>query len=396
MNIKGSKHLSLSDRMYIQAALADGRPLKETAEGIKKDERTVSKEVRKRRTKSFSERSKLKDQSRIPACKRLARWPFVCNGCRRKQTCFLAERYSYDAKAAQADYESALSQCREGVNMTMEEKVAFDSALMAGVGKGQSIHAIAATSDAIKCSERTVYRLVDAGKTVVQNIDLIRKVKLKKRKGKGPKAPSVPIPDGAEYQDFIRYMEENPGSIVAQLDTVMPGQGYSRCLMTVHFPAAHFMIAVPLEAKTQEEVSKAFRSLKGQFGKELYSKLFRVVLTDRGAEFRNTREIEFWDDGEKVSSVFYCDAYCSWQKGAIEENHRLIRAIRHKSESMDDITPEKAVLMMSHINSYVRRSLRGKAPYDVMCSLVGEDAVRKTGIVRIDPGDITLKPELLR
>lgn len=396
MNKKGSKHLSLSDRLFIESSINGGRSLKWIAESLDKDERTVSKEVKKRRKEVYNARSVLKSGASARPCRTLERWPFVCNACGKRKSCFVAKRRFYDAKKAQNDYEATLRECREGVNITIEEKIAFDAAIRSGTEKGQSIHAIVASSDEIKCSERTAYRLVDQGKTVVQNIDLRRKVKLKKRRRKGPKRPKDPIPDGYSYIDFIRHMEANPGSLVAQLDTVMPARESGKCLLTVHIVQTHFMMAFLLEGKTQEEASKALSGLRSMLGEALHPRLLGTILTDRGSEFRDAASIEFSREGEKVSSLFYCDAYCSWQKGACEENHTLIRMIKPKGESMDDLDQEKVALMMSHINSYPRKSLGDKTPYDMMASLIGEDAVRKTGIVRIDPGNVILNPKLLK
>lgn len=396
MNRKGSKHLSLADRSYIEAALKDGKSLKAIAEALGKDERTISKEVRKRRASSPNGRSVLKDPAFIAPCKTLLRWPFVCDGCRRRRTCFAPEWKHYDAKKAHDSYLVTLRESREGINMTMEEKIAFDSAIKSGTDKGQSIHAIIASSGAITCSERTAYRLVDQGKTVVQNVDLRRKVKPKKRKTALPKRSAIAVPDGHSYVDFMRHMDANPGSLVTEIDTVMPARGTGKCLLTIHFVQTHFMMAFLLEEKTRDEVARAFSALRETLGESLYRRLFGTILTDRGSEFRGIDAIEFSEEGEKVSSLFYCDAYCSWQKGAIEENHTLIRMIKPKGEEMTDLTQEKVGLMMSHVNSYPRKSLGGKDPYDAMEALIGTDAVRKTGIARIDPGDVILKPELLR
>ena len=45
MNIKGSKHLTLGDRMAIAGLLAQNKSLNEIAETINKDARTISKEI---------------------------------------------------------------------------------------------------------------------------------------------------------------------------------------------------------------------------------------------------------------------------------------------------------------------------------------------------------------
>ena len=46
-------------------------------------------------------------------------------------------------------------------------------------------------------------------------------------------------------------------------------------------------------------------------------------------------------DGSKSTTIFYCDPYCFWQKGACEKNHEYIRYIRPKGSSFADLDDEK-------------------------------------------------------
>ena len=155
------------------------------------------------------------------------------------------------------------------------------------------------------------------------------------------------------------------------------------------------MLAFILEEKSKENVGKIFKQLQHLLGKELYSKLFKIILTDRGIEFVDVDKIEIFDNGEKVAHVFFCDSYSSYQKGAIEENHTLIRYIIPKGTSMNDYSQEKIELMLSHINSYERKSI-STTPYVLMSNLYGKELLKKIRINCIDPNNVTLKPELLK
>ena len=61
----------------------------------------------------------------------------------------------------------------------------------------------------------------------------------------------------------------------------------------------------------------------------------------------------------------------------------------------DGLDKEQVALMMSHINSYPRRELDGKTPYDLFVKEYGEATAEIFGIVRVDACDVTLKPSLL-
>lgn len=128
----------------------------------------------------------------------------------------------------------------------------------------------------------------------------------------------------------------------------------------------------------------------------MYQKLFPIILTDRGTEFLNVDSIEcFYEDGEQISHIFFCDSYSSYQKGSIEENHSLIRYIIPKGISVDNLIQDQINFMMSNINSYERKSISSN-PYCLMKALYGEEFLKKIRIVQINPNCLILKPTLLK
>lgn len=398
MNRKGGTHLSKQDRNAIRDGLAINLTLKEIATSLDKDERTISKEIKKRRNKTENGRAVLRNKP-IEECKKITRFPYVCNGCSKRNSCLQDFKWFYDPDLAQENYEIILSTSREGIDMSFEDKVKLDAILKNGIDKGQSpYHIVKSNPENIKCSVRTVYRYIDQNKTVVQNIDLRRKVKLKprthyKEKNKG----NLQVFEGRSYVDFIRFYAEHPGIGLTEIDTV-EGQkeGKNKCLLTIHSTALHFMMIILLESKTKECVSRAFLHLQKLLGKLLYKKLFCCTLTDRGSEFVDPSAIEnFCEDGEKICHLFYCDSYSSYQKGAIEENHVLIRYVIPKGTSLNDFSQDDMNLLMSHINSYHRASI-SSSPIILAKALYGEEFLKKIKVDEINPNDITLKPTLLK
>lgn len=92
--------------------------------------------------------------------------------------------------------------------------------------------------------------------------------------------------------------------------------------------------------------------------------------------------------------MFYCDAGAPYQKGSAERNHELIRYVVPKGSSLDWFTQKDVSLMMNHINSYSRKSLGGKCPYEMFSFLYGEEILHLLGCVRIVPNDVTLNASL--
>lgn len=402
MNIKGSKHLTLNDRHYIQVALEANEKviLKEIAENIGKDERTVSKEIKAHRLISENKRANYgKKEKYIQECKKLNRFPFVCNGCELKRGCHFKHNASYDAIKANDEYKTTLTESRSGVDLTLEQKIKLDTALKNGVEKGQSVYHILSTNKDIDYSVRSVYRLIDKGETVIQNIDLIRKVKLKPRKhyAYDQTKDKSAIRQGRTYEDFIKFISENGYPSVVEIDTVEgPRQGKQKCLLTIHINIAHFTLAYLLDSKESKEVSKVFIHLQELLGEELYSKIFQVILTDRGSEFIDPLTIEnSYSTNKQLTHVFFCNSYASYQKGSIEEDHELIRRVIFKGVSMNDLNQDKVDTMMSHVNSYQRQSIES-TPYKIFESLYGKEVLNKLKIREITPDQVTLKPTILK
>lgn len=399
MNVKGSKHLTLSDRVRIQERLSAKDRLRDIALLIGKDERTISKEIKHHRTFLENKRVRFnKTPDYLQKCPKLDRFPFVCNGCD-KRRCRFKEYADYDAVKAQEEYKALLSESRSGLDITLEEKIKLDAALKQGADKGQSIYHIVTSNPDIGYSLRSIYRLVDKGQTVIQNIDLIRKVKLKPRKRYvyDLTKDKVKIRQGRSYEDFIRFISENGYPSVTELDTVEgPKSEKEKCLLTIHINAAHFTLAFLLKTKSSDEVSKVFITLQDLFGKELYSKIFPVILTDRGSEFIDPLSIENHHiTGEKLTHVFFCNSYASYQKGSIEEDHSLIRRVIPKGTSMNHLDQAKIDIMMSHIAAYRRNSIES-TPYTIFSLLYGKDTLKKLKIREIPPDQVTLKPSLLK
>ena len=121
-----------------------------------------------------------------------------------------------------------------------------------------------------------------------------------------------------------------------------------------------------------------------------------MILTNGGSEFSAREEMEEFCDGSKSTTVFYCDPYSFWQKGACEKNHEYIRYIRPKGSSFADLNDEKVRLMMNHINNEKRDSFNGHSPYELSLLLLDNKLHKALGLKAIAPDDVMLSPKLIK
>ena len=342
-------------------------------------------------------------------CERLDRSPYVCNGCTDERKCVLRKRYYLHAKA-QENYETILSESRTGANVTEGELLAFDALLRDFAAKGQSVHAaMASNPDKFTVSEKTVYRYINGGLLSTKRGDLPRACMLRPRKGKGVEhRVDKTCRVGRTREDYIDFIEKNPGVRVVEMDTVEGVKG-GKVLLTLTFNPFNFALAFLMDAKTSECVLEVFGRIRGvlreRYGedgwREVFSRLFPVILTDNGSEFTNPLGIELDDDDSRLTFVFYCNAYASYEKAHAERNHEFIRLVLPKGTayteptSFDGLTQDDVSLMMSHVNSYVRKGLGNKTPYDRFTAEQGEEIASLFGMSRIAANEVTLKPSLL-
>ena len=74
----------------------------------------------------------------------------------------------------------------------------------------------------------------------------------------------------------------------------------------------------------------------------------------------------------------------------------MIRRVLPQGSSFDDLTQEDIFLMMNHINSYKRKKLNNRSPYETFSFYHGEEVLEKLACRPVAAGDIMLKPALLK
>ncbi len=149
-----------------------------------------------------------------------------------------------------------------------------------------------------------------------------------------------------------------------------------------------------LERNTSAQVSRVFADLRRHLGRTRFQRLFSVILTDGESEFSNPKAIE-GPDRDIWTRLFYCDPQQAQQKGALEQEHSLIRRVMPKGVCFDHLKDEHATRLASHITSYPRPALAGKTPAEVFAFLYGEDPEKCFGLERIEPKEVLLTPALL-
>jgi len=427
-NRKG-KHLTLADRMTIEHGLSLNWALIDIAKKLEKDPTTISKEIKKNRQQQSSRGKPLckhKEECSVQnlcrpmcrnfccrcsqincirhcadyspkACAKMKKRSFVCNSCKSVSSCSF-ERFRYSAKVAEANYRENLIASRQGADITAFELKHLDNLISPLIKKGQSIfHIYTNNEDKIGCSQRTLYNHFERNLFSATNLDLPRKVRIKKRKHRKGAAPSTQRHSfGRTYEDFLSLLKQSPDTPVVEMDTFKGRREKGKVLLTLFFRNSSLMLAFLLESCSQDCVRRTWNLLYHQLGHEAFAALFPVILTDNGSEFKAPLDIELSPAGMQRTKVFFCHPMNSNQRARSEKNHEYLRYIFPKGKSLDSFSQEDITRAVNHINSTARASLDGATPFQLALNQLDHSLFAKLNLKQIPANWVTLKPQLIK
>jgi len=426
--------LTLSDRVTIEAGLYARKTFKEIAKQTQKHPTTISREIHNNRTLVPGVRQQGKDCRYAAECKKkklcekpgcysrcvscpkndcraicpqydnrtcgmLDKPPYVCNTCDRRRKC-RADRAYYSAKQADAVAERRYSESHMGIRTRGEDLEHMDKIVSKLIRKGQPLtHIHSVHGEKFGVTERTLYNYIDDGVFSIGNIDLRRKVGYRPRKKKREVSDgfgNLDFRKGRTYNDYLKFLEANPGTPVVELDTVFGVREQGKRLLTMIFTGNNVMLLFLMRDGKAETVIETFdyiTSLLG--GADGFFRAFPLMLTDNGGEFKRVRELERTVDGQRRTRLFFCDPYSSWQKPHIEKNHEFIRYVLKKGKSLNPYTQQDMTLLANHINSVKRAGLDGCCPYELVDNPDVASLLSLLELRQIPPDEVFLKPALL-
>ena len=330
-------------------------------------------------------------------CDLLDKPPYVCSNCKMQRSCKKNKAY-YSAHKANAAHHKAIKDAHSGVRKTPAELREISEIIEPLIKKGQSLNHICSThGDELGISERTLYNYIDSNIFKVRNIDLPKKVVYRERR---PKQILTKIEyqyrQGRTIDDFNSFTEANPELSVVEMDTVKGARGKGKVLLTMIFRKSNFMLIFLMKDGTQDSVIQIFDTLNDMLGTALFKRLFGVILTDNGVEFKNPAALEHTRTGLIRTHVFFCDPQASWQKPHVENNHRLIRRILPKGTSFNPLTVKDVNLICRHINSVRREQFCNNTPFDLMSSQDDKKLLSALDLSPIPPDEVFLSPKLIK
>ena len=323
-------------------------------------------------------------------CDKLKRFPFVCNGCPKKNKHCSYNKSIYNAYAAQDKAHKLLVNTRKNTRRKRETAKRLNNSVVPLIKDGVSIHVAKTSVNNCPYSESTIRRYIESGEVNAKRIDLPRAVRFRVKKSYNYKTPKLDINvlNGRTYNDYKEYVKNHHKLKIIQVDSVIGKANDKTALLTIYFLKSKLQIGIRY-SKKHSNVTDILADLLA-LGAKYHLNLFDVVLTDNGSEFKNLWQLE----SQFFVKVFYCDPYASYQKAECEKNHGFIRRIIPKSVSLDKYTQDEFNEFFSHINSYPRASLANRSPYDLFVLEYNLIILSELSISKIPISKIKLKYQI--
>lgn len=290
------RHIKNDDFQLIQIGLDENLRLKDIASIIEKDDRAVSRHIKKYRVfktvfknenKCFNcgscEKKQIcgkhncnglckycafnncnelcADYLSSPTCLNLVRFPYVCNGCKKFNKCE-SPKYMYIYESAKRNAEENLVNSRKHLYVAKEEIEKLNNVLKEEIKRGMSPQVILLTHPEIDVSLTTLYKLIDL-KMIngVINLDLKRKTKFKIKPQKSNIIIEYNYLTNRTYDDFVAVIAKTSNVSVWELDTVEGRKG-GKAIMSLLHRNTNFHLLFLINEINSNEIIRIFDYIK--------------------------------------------------------------------------------------------------------------------------------------
>ncbi|HJF19474.1 MAG TPA: IS30 family transposase [Enterococcus columbae] len=198
----------------------------------------------------------------------------------------------------------------------------------------------------------TLYKYIDLNLLEVKNIDLVRKIFIKKRK-KASKATNKRLYGESieNHSDAVKSREEF-GHF--EIDTVIAKKsGSESVLLTLTERKTRYEIIKVINGKDTDSVTYAINQIISEYGENI----FQSITADNGSEFANLTTVL---NGK--TKVYYTHPYVSSKRGTNENHNGIIRRFLAKGESIDSIDKRTLESIADIMNELPRKILNYQRP----------------------------------
>lgn len=337
---KGYQHLSLKERIKLEALLEARKEVKEISRILRRDKSTIYREIKR--------------------------------GTVTRLQSDLSEKEAYRAHVAQADYEKL------GRNKERSLKIGKDRRLEEYIRERlkKDHYSPDAIIGEIRIRElefessictKTLYNYIEKGIfSGIGNRDLWEKRKRKKRRYR-------PVGRISYTNRLGRSIEDRPEKVNTrreyghwEADTVKGSKRTKTGLFTLTERKSREEILIKVKRATQEAIQEAMDGLERKYGPVFKAK-FKSITFDNGVEFLNweSLEVSAIKKNKRRTRVYFAHAYSAWERGSNENQNRMIRRFIPKKKNIAVYNEDQIQDIQDWMNNYPRKVLGYKTANQV-------------------------------
>ena len=233
-------------------------------------------------------------------------------------------------------------------------------------------------------SKKSIYNWVDEGFIKYNK----KKIKLSKNNEKVfyEKSNKIDRLVGMDYKRFLSYISDNHRKTIVEMDLVEGIKGSDTYLFTMFITNIQFVFIFKIKNKYPTSVAKVFDWIEHKN----FKRLFGVLLADQGSEILNHKIItkSIYDSYTRRCKIFYCEAGKPYQKGNVENIHRILRRYIHKGVDLSNYSQDDINFIVSNINSMYKSKYKNKFPIELFKERFSKIILDKLSIEEIACEDI--------
>lgn len=326
MKKKKYGHLTQQERDRIEALIESGHTQKETAQILKRDGSTISREIKRYRRKIRKKKGTINGKYEASVA---------------GQKAYVKRKYSkYQGK-------------KINDNKDLEEYIV--KGLKNSWGPDEISGRMKKDNEPFYASKTAIYTWLYSvyGEKYCRYL-FHQRHKIKKRKKDLKKTKKTMIPNRIGIEMRPQEVNERISYGHYESDTIVSGKK----------TASKKSLAVTLERKARYVFIEKIDSLKPELFNQAILKTKSKVKIMETLTMDNGLENKWWEKLEIES--YFCDAYSSWQKGGVENVNGMIRRFIPKGSDLSLYSTEYVKMVETTINNKPRKSLGYKTPLEVM------------------------------
>lgn len=221
-------------------------------------------------------------------------------------------------------------------------------------------------ADALGISWPSIYSHVQRDKSRGGYLWLFLRRQRPYRKRCGAAGRPGKIPNRRPISERPAHIERRAQVGHMEMDTVVDPH-HASAILTIVDRKTGYLWAALLADRTAETAHSAVLALLQPVAHRI-----KTITTDNGGEFALHERL----DAALGCTSYFCDPYCSWQRGTNENTNGLIRQFLPKGTDLSKVSREELNMIVDTLNHRPRKRLGFKTPHQVFIKSLNRVAIR--------------------